>query len=280
MKRSRTWRAGRYVRVVAYDSVRKNDCPKARQEKKLHSSRAQKEVNLRNSLAKLTTIIAENFIDSPTAIYLTPTFDDDHYPTMARGSQYREFVLREMKNYVNRMQYWAKKRGAILKAVYWPDVGEKGRWHIHMVVDGITLEDALALWPKGDCDHHYLYTDAKWVSDRDWSTKQKNVNPVAIARYAMGSAAARKLGQHWWFHTRSCVVPKPDAAVSIRDEKSIEPPDGCEVLNKEIVETTYSRFVLWEYLLPTAKPKRQRKQRGREPSGLGGSIIFNGKQRK
>lgn len=260
MKRSRTWRAGRYVKVIAYDSTRKNDCPQARREKQQHSSRAQRELNARNSRAKLTAIIAENFIDSPSAIYLTPTFDNDHYPTFERGSQYREFCVKVMKNYVKRLQYWAKKRNHVLKAVYWPDIGEQGRWHIHMLIDGIPLADALALWTMGDCDHHYLYSDTKWVSDRDWYTKKRNVNPVAIAKYAMGNASNRKLGQHCWFHTRSCTVPKAAASVMIQNERTIEPPEGCEVLGKEIIETTYSRFVMWEYLLPMPKPKRRRKK--------------------
>lgn len=262
MKRSRTWKAGRYVKVIAYDSVRKNDGPQARREKQLHSSRAQQELNSRNSRAKLTAIIAANFMDSPTAMYLTPTFDDGHYPEFERGSRYRDFCVAEAKKFIKRMQYWARKRGSILKAVYWPDIGEQGRWHIHMLVDGITLADALALWTLGDCDHHYLYSDSKWVSGRDWYTKEKNINPVAIARYAMGNTGNRKLGQHTWYHTRSCTVPKAEASVLIRDEQTIEPPEGCEVLNKEIIETVYSRFVMWEYLLPAPKPRRRKRNKG------------------
>lgn len=260
MKRSKTLRAGRYVKVIAYDTVRKSDCPPARREKTQHSSKAQQELNSRNSRAKLTAIIAENFMDSPTAVYLTPTFDSEHYPSFERGSQYRAWCIKQMKNYIKRLQYWAKKRGTILKAVYWPDIGEQGRWHIHMIVDGILLKDALALWNLGDCDHHYLYTDTKWVSGRDWYTKEKNVNPVAIAKYAMGNASSRKLGQHCWFHTRSCSVPKAEASALIRDESSIEPPSGSEVLSKEIIETVYSRFVMYEYLLPVPNLKRRRKK--------------------
>lgn len=262
MKRSRTWRAGRYVKVIAYDSIRKNDCPQSRREKKNHSSKAQQELNARNSRAKLTAIIAEHFMDSPTALYLTLTFNPEHYPEFERQAQYRAWCIREMKNYVKRMQYWAKKRGMVLKAVYWPDVGdENGRWHFHMLVEGISPEDARAVWGKGNFDFHHLYADTKWVSDREWSTKKKNVNPVAIAKYAMGNVSHRKLGQHCWFHTRSCTVPKPDASVAIRSEQSIEPPEGCEILNQERVETMYSSYVMYEYILPMPKKTRRRKSK-------------------
>jgi len=260
--------AGRYCIATAYSRIGRKDCPQARAEKRNHSSKAQKVVNDNNSRVALTAIIAANFSDSQTAYFVTPSFDTGHYPDLDRQSAYWQFVCREADNYIARLRRLAKRRGSILKTVYTPGIGEDGRWHFHMLIDGATAEDLRDAWGRGDVDYHRLYSDTKWLSDRDWYSKAKNVNPVAIAKYMMSNASScRKVGQHPWHVSRSCTRPKAKRAVLVSDAKPLEAPDGAEILDRETTATLYSFFAYIEYIEATPKPKRYRRRniRGQHP---------------
>ncbi|MGM9602998.1 MAG: hypothetical protein ACI3W5_15615 [Faecousia sp.] len=241
-------KAGRYNLVTAYKMTTRYDCPKARAEKKNHTAKAQQLVNDRNSRIALTAIIAENFSDSKTAFFVTPSFDAEHYPSLTKKSEYWSFCCSEAKKYVKRLRRIAKSRGGDIKYVFSVGVGEGGRWHFHMLIDGVTTEDIRDVWGRGNVDYHHLYTDTKWVNDRDWYCKADNVNPVAIAKYMMNNASCRLVGQHPWHVSRNCVRPKAEPAIIISDNASIEPPDGAEVLDRETSETLYSAFQFIEYI--------------------------------
>ena len=116
-------------------------------------------------------------------------------------------------------------------------------------------------------DYHHLYTDRKWISDREWYSKANNVNPVAIAKYLMHNASCRQVGKHPWHASRNCIRPKADPAVIVPDSTSIEPPAGAEVLDREDTATMYSTFRFIEYIEApaAAAPKRGRKHRAAPP---------------
>lgn len=262
-------RGGRYTIVTAYPVTTRWDCPKARAEKKNHTSRAQRLVNDRNSRIALTAIIGENFADSPTAYFVTPSFDAAHYPSLQNNSEYWAFCCSEAKNYVKRLRLLAKKRGGDIKYVYSVGAGEGGRWHFHMLIDGVTADDIRDAWGRGGVDYHRLYTDTKWVAARDWYCKADNVNPIAIAKYMMRNASCRKVGKHPWHASRTCVRPKAEPAIMIPDSESIEPPEGAEVLDRETSETLYSSFQFIEYIepRPDAAPRKRRQRRKVQPPG-------------
>lgn len=260
-------KAGRYNLITSYPMTSRADCPKARAEKKNHTAKAQQLVNDRNSRIALTAIIAENFADSPTALFVTPSFDAAHYPALAKKSEYRAFCCSEAKNYVKRLRRLAKRRGGDIRYVFSIGIGEGGRWHFHMLIDGSTAEDVRDAWGRGDVDYHHLYADTKWVTDRDWYCKAHNVNPVAIAKYMMNNASCRLVGQHPWSVSRNCIRPKAEPVVIISDNASIEPPEGAEVLEREVSETLYSAFQFIEYIdpQPVTAPKRRAKNRAPSP---------------
>lgn len=267
MKRYRKiLRGGRYTIVTTYPVITRWDCPKARAEKKNHSSRAQRLVNDRNSRIALTAIIGENFSDSPTAFFVTPSFDAAHYPNLPNNSEYWSFCCSEAKLYVKRLRRIAKKRGGDIKYAYSVGIGEGGRWHFHMLIDGITAEDIRDTWGRGGVDYHQLYTDTKWVAAREWYCKADNINPVAIAKYLMHNASCRKVGKHPWHVSSTCVRPKVEQATIIPDSTSIEPPEGAEVLDRETSQTMYSFFQFIEYIEPrAATAPRKRRRRHKAP---------------
>lgn len=255
-KTYKLYQSGRYCVAVAYSNISRKDSPKARAEKKNHSSAAQQVVNDKNSCRKLAGIVAANFADSKTALFVTPSFDDDHYPQFEKASEYRAYCLKEARNYLERLKYLIKKRGGVIKYAYSVGVGEGGRWHFHALIDGATLEDCATVWNQGDVDAHRLYGETKWITDREWSSKVSNVNPVAIAKYLISNARSRNLGQHPWHASRNCEKAQLVETKTITDGASIEPPDGSEILDRENTATVYSNFQFIEYILP--KPKNHR----------------------
>lgn len=259
--------AGRYCMAIAYSRPTLKDTPKARAEKHRHSSRAQKQLNDKASLLQLTAIIAEEFSDSHTAFFVSPTFDEAHYPDFEKQSQYWDYVVREMNKFIDRLRRLAKKRGQDLKCVRSPGIGKGGRWHGHMVIDGVTQEDLVACWQLGGIDCHRLYSDTGWLSDREWYSKGSGVNPVAIAKYMMSNAACRLIGKHPWYATRNCRRPAVTPARVVHDATAIDPPDGAYILTQERVETLYSSYIFIEYLLPDNRPADRRRKRSAAARG-------------
>ena len=66
--------------AIAYSRPTVKDSQQARSEKKKHSTAARKLLNDKASRLQLTAIIAKNFADSQTAFFVSPSFDDGHYP--------------------------------------------------------------------------------------------------------------------------------------------------------------------------------------------------------
>lgn len=256
-------RGGRYNIVTTYPVQTRRDSPKARAEKKNHTAKAQQLVNDRNSRIALTALLGENFVDSLTAFFVTLSFDGAHYPVFVKKSEYWAFCCSEAKNYTKRLRRLAKRRGGDIKYVYSVGVGENGRWHLHMLIDGVTAEDIRDAWGRGGVDYHQLYTDTKWIANREWYCKADNVNPVAIAKYMMRNASCRMVGQHPWHASRNCVRPKAEPVEIVPDNASIEPPEGAEVLYRETSETLYSSFQFVEYIepRPAAAPRHRRRHR-------------------
>lgn len=252
--------------AIAYSRPTVKDSQQARSEKKKHSTAARKLLNDKASRLQLTAIIAKNFADSQTAFFVSPSFDDGHYPQSGKTSEYWDYCIREAKKYISRLNYLVKKRSESLHYVYCPGIGSDGRWHIHMLIDGCTAEDIIAAWSLGDVNYHRLYADAKWMTDRDWrNRKTKNINPVAIAKYFLSNANCRLLGKHPWHASKNCVRPIVHPAKVIHDSKDIQPPEGAEILSYDKTETLYSSFECYEYILPKPTGKRNLHDKGPKP---------------
>lgn len=254
----KTRRAGRYCMAVAYTRPVKKDNDTARGEKKKHSTKARQLLNDKASRLQLTAIIAENFMDSDTAFFVTPSFDCEHYPEFRKQSEYWNFCCKEAKLFLERLRRLAKKRGDSIRSVFCPGIGEGGRWHLHILVDGCSAEDLRDTWGRGGIDYHRL-TDRKFLQDpnRQWYDKQLGgANPIAIAKYMMRNAACRQLGKHPWHASRSCKRPTVEPARVMQDKTAIL-PDYAILINLEENNTMYSSFSMVEYILPKVNTHRR-----------------------
>lgn len=265
-KTLRTVQAGRYVRMAVSTKVKAKDSPKCRAEKQKATSRAQAAINTKMSTTALASIIAENFLDSPTALWVTLTFDEDHYPNFERRSEYWSFCCREATNYLARLRRLSRARKLELLSLFAPGTEEDGRYHIHMLLDQSRTDDIRDAWGKGNVDYHYLTGDPHYFTDKGWASKKsKNINPVCIAVYLSHNAKDRPVGKHPWHASKNCKRPKPDKPKTVHDDYSFPVPDGAEILDNLKISTLFGDYEYIEYLLPP----RKRKQRKPRPSGRG-----------
>lgn len=278
----RTFSAGDYRYSYSYSRVNKNDSAKVRAEKRNHTAAAQKQVNDRMSRIQLTGIIAENFAGSASAYFVTLTFDAEHYPHDGRRSACKAYAEKQANLYLERLRYQAKKRGSDIKRVFCVGMGELGRYHAHLCVDGIDGETIRDCWGMGNVDYHLFSGDRDWLSDRDWLTPTKVVNPVAVARYMMGNGADRAVGQHPWHASRNCKRGSFSAAELVPDSRPLDPEETAVILDKERTEGQYSAHQYIEYLVPGAAPVRNRRRSGKSNSSLtrGGVLFSSGSRRK
>lgn len=110
------------------------------------NSSAQKNLNDKNARKYLIRLINTNFGEGD--LWITLTYDDEHLP--ADGDI--DKVLKDMKNYIERLRYQRKKRGLQkAKYIYVIEYDEAAeiRWHIHMVMDGaLDMDTVEACWKQ------------------------------------------------------------------------------------------------------------------------------------
>lgn len=241
--------AGRWRYSVAYRKRERSDTPRARAAKTEHSTAAQKILNLRMSLVQLTGIIAENFADVPSAMFVTLTFDKDHYPA-GKDSELWDFAYRQGKLFLQRAKRLCARREQELRTVYVVAGGNNIRHHLHMVCSGLTGDDLKALWDRGNVAYHKLNVrqddPMKWDFVRDGG----NVDPAQIAGYLMENAACCPLGKHPWHASRNCVRAETVEEYEIPDNVPIPAPENSDIINQETKSNSYSEFKVLELILP------------------------------
>ena len=268
-KRRRKISCGRYAAEYCFSRGSRYDCQKARAEKRRHTSQVQQALNDKNALIYNAAVIAGTFLDDPTSMFATLTLDDEHYPYSNRPWEILGKILKLMDNYIARLQRLAKRRGTELAYGWSPGQGDFGRYHIHMLIKGLSAEDVCTVWGFGDVNYHHLYGDTAFLSDRDWTCggKKKEINPERIAHYMVNNAKPlRKVGGRLIHFSRSCVRPTVEESTSVPDSFRLEPPEGSTTVDQRTENTMYSRFAFVSYLLPGNRPKRRkRKLRGVSP---------------
>ena len=125
-KRRRKLSCGRYAAEYCFSRGSRYDCPKARSEKRHHTSQVQQALNDKNALIYNAAVIAGTFLDDPTSMFVTLTLDDDHYPYSDRPWESLRKILRLLDNYIARLQRLAKRRRAELAYGWSPGQGDRG----------------------------------------------------------------------------------------------------------------------------------------------------------
>lgn len=267
-KRRRKLNCGRYAAECCFSRGSRYDCPKARAQKQHHTSQVQQALNDKNALIYNAAVIAGTFLDDPSSLFVTLTLDDGHYPFSDRAGESMGKILKLLDNYIARIQRLAKRRKTALAYGWSPGLGDLGRYHIHMLIKGMSREDVVTVWGLGDVKACRLYKDTAFLAEREWMCGGKReINPEAIARYMIDNAKPlRKVGGRLIHFSRSCLRPTVEESTPVPDGFRLEAPEGSTTVDQRTETTMYSSFSFVSYLLPGAKPrKRKRKLRGAAP---------------
>ena len=134
-------RAGRTKQHTYYYAARTDTKEGTRKRKENKTSEAQKKVNSRQSVKKLTWILNENF--DGTSLYVTWSYAKEKRPP--GKEELRADVEKLLRNI--RKVYRAAKD--VAKYVWVAEVGERGAVHVHMVLNAVDIKSLRKCWDKG-----------------------------------------------------------------------------------------------------------------------------------
>ena len=174
-------RAGDQLEVEIYPEFvrgQQAEIPPTAAQKEKHR-KAQWNLNEKNSRKQCERVINANFGDRD--IWATFTYTDADMPATM------EEALKNMQNYIRRLNYQRKKRGLKnARYVYTTEGTQEGRFHHHIVMDGdIDMDTVEELWIKGrrnqvrrlDKDEDGLTGMAKYITKEKKKKSQKKWTP-------------------------------------------------------------------------------------------------------
>ena len=204
--------AGDQFEVEIYPQFRSmDDVPPEGRRLKKDNSKAQRNLNEKNSRKYVERLINENFGNKD--IWITLTYDDAHLPPDGDI----DAAIRNMQRYIKRINYQRKKRGLPkAKYVYVTayDPGAEIRWHHHMVMDGaLDMETVEACWQQSSRNEvRHLQKDENGLSglanyiveeknrirgERRWNSSQGLRNPgikVVHSKRPASGGSYKKIG--------------------------------------------------------------------------------------
>ena len=139
--RHETCRAGKTKQHTFYYATRTDTKEGSRRQKENKTSEAQKKVNSRQAIKKLTWILNENF-DS-TSLYITWSYEKDKRPAG------KEELRADVDKLLRDIRKVYKAAGDVAKYVWVAEVGERGAAHVHMVLNAIEIAKLKKCWDKG-----------------------------------------------------------------------------------------------------------------------------------
>ena len=148
MIRSKEYITGDYMEIEIFN-LPAYIKPFKRKRKIRESTPAQKNLNDKRSKRYLIRLIHNNFTSRD--LFVDLTYDNEHLPETRAG------VAKDVRNYIKRLQRTREKEGLDkLKYVYViscsDQEGNKVRWHVHMIINGMDRDTAEDKWGKGFAD--------------------------------------------------------------------------------------------------------------------------------
>ena len=134
-------KAGKTKQHTFYYAPRSDMKGGSRKAKENKTSEAQKKVNSRQAVKKLTWILNENY--DGTSLYVTYSYDKEKRPAG------KDELRKDADKLLRDIRKTYKKAGSEAKIVWVPEVGERGATHIHMVLNDIDTKLLKKCWNKG-----------------------------------------------------------------------------------------------------------------------------------
>ncbi len=137
-------KAGKTIQHTYYYAARTDTKEGSRRKKENKTSEAQKKVNSRQAVKKLTWILNENF--DGTSLYVTWSYAKEKRP------EGKEELRADVDKLLRDIRKEYKAVGDATKYVWAAEVGERGAAHVHMVLNAIELARLKKCWNKGWID--------------------------------------------------------------------------------------------------------------------------------
>lgn len=137
-------KAGKTKQHTYYYAARTDTKEGSRRNKENRTSEAQKKVNSRQAVKKLTWVLNENF--DGTSLYVTWSYAKEKRPAG------KEELKKDIEKLLRKLRKVYKAAGIVVKYVWVAEVGERGAMHIHMVLNAIEIKRLKKCWNKGWID--------------------------------------------------------------------------------------------------------------------------------
>lgn len=146
MLRQKLYECGNFLEVEIFDVS--DRCKKFKRSCSVaESTPAQRSLNNKKSQRYFVRLVHLNFTQKD--LYVDLTYDNENIPLT------REEILRDVRNYINRLKRARKKLGMSepLKYIYVmsniDNNGNKVRYHVHMIINDMDRDVAEQTWGKG-----------------------------------------------------------------------------------------------------------------------------------
>lgn len=137
-------KAGKTKQHTFYYAARTDTKEGSRRKKENKTSEAQKKVNSRQAVKKLTWIFNENY--DGTSLYVTYSYAKENRPSQ------KEELRTDIDKLIRSLRSIYRAAGKELKYVWVPEVGERGAVHVHMVLNAVEISQLKKIWKKGWID--------------------------------------------------------------------------------------------------------------------------------
>ncbi|MBU3875668.1 hypothetical protein HGO97_007570 [Faecalicatena sp. AGMB00832] len=241
-------KAGKTKQFTFYYSIRADMKEGSRRQKENKTSEAQKKVNSRQAIKKLTWILNENF--DGTCQYITFSYSKDNRPEAP------EDLRSDVDKLLRGLRREQKKAGTVAKYVWVPEVGQRGAAHIHMCINHVDTQALKKLWKKG------------WITIKpmDDSGQYSKLAAYFVKYSEKTMKTAEGFGGKRYNSSKNLVIPEPERK-TVRSRNAynhtITIPSGW-YLDKESVKEAwheFTGFMYFTYTLIFDGSRRRKKQR-------------------
>lgn len=192
----KVWRFRNAVEVMEYHSGKYGAPGAKRKAREAPSPEAVKKYNQKRKETLCRHKLREHFKENDLFIALT-------YAKDARPEDMEE-AKKDFRKFIRAVSQEYKKRGAPLKWIRNIEVGTKGAWHIHLVVNRIPDADIIIResWPHGKAWYELLYEKGEFRDLAAYITKTPETEP--------------RLKESSYSTSRNLPVPPPDKKIISR----------------------------------------------------------------
>lgn len=248
-----TCTAGKTKEFNYYYSYHVHQKGEKRRKKAEKTCEAQKKVNLRQAVKKLTRILNANF--SQDDYYLTLKYKKEERP------QTKEELRDHIDKYLRDMRRIYKKVGTVFKYVWVAEVGERGAVHVHIVVSGIDFRLIKNIWEHGFVTCEPMREDGQYRKLAEYFVKysEKTLSTT-------GELQGKRYNS-----SKNLIIPEPEKKKCLKDRyrEKIVIPKGY-YLDADSVRSGIHEITGWEYFFYTVVKLEEKdgtkKEKGRKNS--------------